>query len=209
LRQPVLLAHSLATLDRLAGGRLLVGLGGGFGSPETERQFEAAGVPFRGRGARLTETIKTMRALWSGEVVDGVKVAAGRVPPIWLAGAGPAAERRVGELADGWLPYPPTATAYAQGWERVRAAAADRPELPTAGLYLTIATTQERLRSTVEGWYGRPFEVVSSFQATFAGTERELRAFLAPYLEAGVRHVVLRVADDDLARGLDTAAAVL
>ncbi|TDP88971.1 LLM class flavin-dependent oxidoreductase [Labedaea rhizosphaerae] len=220
LRRPLLLAHSLATLDRLAGRRLLVGLGGGFGAPETERQFAAAGVDFRGRGARLTETIETMRTLWSGAPVDGITLSPAPEtkggPPIWLAGASAAAQRRVGELADGWLPYPPTVAGYVQGRDRIRAAAEHVGRVsPTGGLYLTVAldpsvdVARKRLRSTVEGWYGRPFEVVSSFQAMFAGTEEGFRDWLAPYLAAGVEHVVVRVADDDPARGLDTAAALL
>lgn len=43
--------------------------------------------------------------------------------------------------------------------------------------------------------YGRPFEVVSSLPAMYAGTPEGLEAHLAPYIEAGTRHVVVRVAD--------------
>lgn len=222
LRQPVLLAHTLATVDRLAGGRLIVGLGGGFNSPATERQFAAAGVPFDTRVGRLAETITVLRELWSGKPVshagrhfafDDVTLspAPQDPPPIWLAGAGPAAERRVGRLADGWLPYHPTAELYAEGLCRVRAEGRE----PTAGLYATVALdpsvdhAQQRLRTTIERWYQYPFEAVSARQATFAGTPAGLRDWLAPYVDAGARHVVLRVADEDPRRGLDTLAAAL
>jgi probable F420-dependent oxidoreductase len=226
LRQPVLLAHSIATLDRLSGGRLVIGLGAGFAAPETERQFAAAGVPFRGRTGRLEETVTVLRALWSGKPVshagrhftfDDVTIGPAPHtpggPPIWLAGAGATAEQRVGRLADGWLPYLPTATAYAEGWQRVRDAAGPTP--PTPGLYMTVALDSSverattRLRETVERWYGYPFDVVSGLQATFAGTPDGLRERLAPYLAAGVEHVVLRAADDDAERGLDALAGAL
>jgi probable F420-dependent oxidoreductase len=222
MRQPVLLAHSLATLDRLSGGRLVVGLGSGFPTPETGRQFAAAGVPFAGRIGRLTETITVLRALWSGKpvnhsgryfTVDDVTLAAApdNPPPIWLAGAGATAERRAGRLADGWLPYLPTAERYAEGWQRVRA----EGRAVTAGLYVTVAldpsvdVARDRLRTTVERWYGRPLSMVSTLQATFAGTPAGFRDWLAPYLDAGARHVVLRAAHDDPRRGLDMLAGVL
>ncbi|MFL6125601.1 LLM class flavin-dependent oxidoreductase, partial [Actinophytocola sp.] len=128
-------------------------------------------------------------------------------PPIWLAGTGVAAAR----LADGWLPYPPTPELYAAGWRRVR----DEGRDVTPGLYATVAldpspdAARRRLRTTVERWYGRPFEAVSARQAMYAGSARGLRDWLAPYLDAGVRHVVLRAADDDPRRGLDTLGEAL
>ncbi|HYQ62659.1 LLM class flavin-dependent oxidoreductase [Actinophytocola sp.] len=212
LRQPVLLAHSLATLDRLSHGRLIVGLGYGFDGPDSERQFAAAGVPFDTRVGRAIETVGILRALWTGKPVSHagrhfsfdeltLSPAPSRPPQIWLAGTGAAA----GRLADGWLPYPPTPELYAAGWRRVR----DGGREVTAGLYATVAldsaedTAQRRLRTTVQRWYGRPFEAVSARQAMYAGTTRGLRDWLAPYLDAGVRYVVLRVADDDPRRGLD------
>jgi probable F420-dependent oxidoreductase len=222
LRQPVLLAHSLATLDRLSGGRLTVGLGYGRDLPETRRQFAAAGVPFDGRLGRLTETITVLRALWSGKPVshagrhfafDDVTLSpapAGQVP-IWLAGAGATAERRAGRLADGWLPYLPTPELYAEGWQRVRA----EGRTVTAGLYVTVAldpsvdVARERLRTTVERWYGRPFSMVSALQAMFAGTPAGFRDWLAPYLDAGARHIVLRAAHEDPRRGLDDIAQMI
>jgi probable F420-dependent oxidoreductase len=216
MRQPVLLAHSLATLHQLSGGRLVVGLGYGFNAPETERQFNAAGVPFADRIGRLTETITVLRALWAGKPVShtGTHFAFDEMtlspapltpPPIWLSGAGPRADRRAGQLADGWLPYLPTAEQYATAWRRVRT----EGRAVTPGLYVTVAldpsvdTAQHRLRSTVERWYGRPFDLVAQRQAMFAGTRAGFRDWLAPYLAAGVQHVVLRAADEDPRRGLD------
>ena len=214
LRQPVLLAHSLATLDRLSGGRLIVGLGAGANAPDSRRQFAAAGVPFDTRITRLTETITVLRALWSGKPVSHaghhfafedvtLSPAPSTPPPIWLAGASPGDLRRVATLADGWLPYPPTPEQYAAGWRVV----GDRAR--TAALYATVAVdpsvdvAEHRLRTTVQRWYGRPFELVSARQALFAGTQAGFRDWLARYEEAGVRYVVLRAADEDPRRGLE------
>jgi probable F420-dependent oxidoreductase len=228
LRQPAMLAQQLSSLDLLADGRLRAGLGLGFRSAASESQFAAAGVAFANRVSRLEETIALMRALWSapGEPVsfDGGRVRVRDVilspapvqaggPPIWLAGAGAPAEKRVGHLGDGWLPYLPWPAAYAEGWKRVQeaAAAAGRSQPPTPGLYLTIAlddsaaAARRRLSKTVEGWYGRSFEQISSLQAMYAGTPEGLGAHLEPYIEAGLRYVVLRAADATR-RGLDAAA---
>lgn len=228
LRYPPLLAQQLATLDVLTGGRLHAGFGLGFRSPESERQFENAGVKFASRVARLEESIGLMQELWAtpGQPVtrEGTHVTVRDLvlspaptrnggPPVWLAGAGAKAERRVGRLADGWLPYLPNPSDYADGWRRVREAvtAAGRTDLPVPGLYLTISLdesaslAQQRLRTTVEGWYGRPFELIESLQAMYAGTPDGLGTHLQPYVDAGLQHIVLRVADQP-ARGLESAA---
>jgi alkanesulfonate monooxygenase SsuD/methylene tetrahydromethanopterin reductase-like flavin-dependent oxidoreductase (luciferase family) len=137
-------------------------------------------------------------------------------PPIWLAGAGPRAERRVGRLADGWLPYLPNPGDYAEGWKRVQdaAAGAGRATPPVPALYLTLSldhseqVARRRLRSHVQGWYGRPLEAVASLQAMYAGSPEGFAAHLGPYLDAGLEHVVLRVADE-AEHGLEVAAGAV
>ena len=231
LRQPAMLTQQLASLDALSGGRLRVGLGSGFPSPDSERQFAAAGADFGSRVARLEETVKLMRELWaaggrpvtyagSHVRVDGLTLSPAPVrpggPELWLAGAGPRAQRRVGRLADGWLPYLNTAGAYADGLRRVREAAdaAGRTRSPTAGLYLTVAldrsedVARRRLRSTLQRWYRRRFEVISALQATYAGTPAGLAEHLDAYEQAGLEHAVLRVADEPR-RGLEAAAEAI
>jgi len=61
-RNPLLMAKEAATLDRLSGGRLVLGVGAGW----LREEFDALGVDFDSRGARLTESIEAMRALWAG-----------------------------------------------------------------------------------------------------------------------------------------------
>ncbi|WP_101783675.1 TIGR03619 family F420-dependent LLM class oxidoreductase [Nonomuraea indica] len=109
---PVLLARSLTSLDLLSHGRLDAGFGLGWLGDE----YAAAGVPWRGRGARLEETLDLLETLWTAEVVahEGPRwtVPPSRVdlkpsqrprPPILLAGFTVAALERVGRRADGWL----------------------------------------------------------------------------------------------------------
>lgn len=71
LRHPLIGAHQVASLDRAADGRLVVGLGAGFPLPETEEEFAAAGVSYTGRVARLDETVRLWRTAWRRTDPDG------------------------------------------------------------------------------------------------------------------------------------------
>jgi alkanesulfonate monooxygenase SsuD/methylene tetrahydromethanopterin reductase-like flavin-dependent oxidoreductase (luciferase family) len=228
LRSPLLLAQAAATLDQIAAGRLVLGVGAGFPLPATENEFRVVGVPYAGRVGRLTEMIAALRSLWraagtpvnfSGRHVELHDVTLEPSPqrpggpPIWLAGAGEAAERRVGRLADGWLPYLPSAELYAQGWARVQASAAEaRRPAPLPGLYATVAlddseaVAHERLRSYVERYYGMPIAAIQALQATYAGTPDGVRQWLDGYIQAGAKHIVLRAANHDFEHGLHQAA---
>jgi probable F420-dependent oxidoreductase len=111
-RNPLVLAKELATLDRLSGGRVELGLGVGW----MREEFDALGVPWERRGARNDEYVAAMRALWAGphaefhgEFVDFPRVTCSPRPvngsiPIIVGGDTPAALRRAARLADGYFP---------------------------------------------------------------------------------------------------------
>jgi probable F420-dependent oxidoreductase len=111
LRNPLVLAKALATVDVVSQGRLIVGLGAGY----VEREFAAIGVPFTDRGTRFEEYLAAMRSIWtephpsfSGRYVafDQVQAHPHPVqdphPPIVLGGYAPAVLRRAIREADGW-----------------------------------------------------------------------------------------------------------
>src|SRR6516225_2016082 len=62
-RNPLLLAKELASVDVVSGGRLIIGLGAGW----LEQEFNALGVPMQGRGERMDDAIRAVRALWTME----------------------------------------------------------------------------------------------------------------------------------------------
>lgn len=109
---PVVLATALTTADHLTGGRLDVGLGIGW----LPHEYVAAGVPQERRGARFEEYLRVLEALWTedpvehrGEFYDVPRSHPGPAPvqrprpPLLLGGAAPAALRRAGRIADGWI----------------------------------------------------------------------------------------------------------
>ncbi len=110
-RNPVVLAKELATLATMSGGRLLPTFGLGAVDPIEQQAF---GVERTERATIFDETLAVMRACWTGEPVrhdgarfhyDGVvvKPAPTRMD-VWLGGLAPSELKRVGRLADGWLP---------------------------------------------------------------------------------------------------------
>jgi probable F420-dependent oxidoreductase len=113
LHQPVLLAKQLASVDRISGGRLVVGVGVGYLAPE----FRALGVSLDERASRTDEHLEAMRALWTMEAPEfygchvefsGVDahprpVQAGG-PPIMIGGNSALARHRAITTARGWIP---------------------------------------------------------------------------------------------------------
>jgi probable F420-dependent oxidoreductase len=114
-RHPLAVAKAWATLDRLSGGRAILGVGTG----HVEGEFEALDVPFRARGRLLDEAIDAVRAALADEhpshkgerwAFDAVgqrpRPVQDRVP-IWVGGSSRPAMRRAAEGGDGWLPQGP------------------------------------------------------------------------------------------------------
>lgn len=112
-RNPVVLAKELATLDRLSNGRLLPAFGLGVANPHEQQAF---GVERKDRAKIFDEALAVMRACWTEDEVtfhgerfhyDGLRVLPKpRQNPleVWLGGIAPSEIKRVGRLADGWLP---------------------------------------------------------------------------------------------------------
>jgi probable F420-dependent oxidoreductase len=109
---PALLAKQFVTLDRLSGGRVTAGVGMGW----LPHEYEAAGVPYERRGARMDEHLRCFVACMSEDPVEfagefyrvprsrtGLRPVQRPHPPVLVGGAAPAALRRAGRLAQGWI----------------------------------------------------------------------------------------------------------
>jgi probable F420-dependent oxidoreductase len=140
-RNPVILAKQVATLDRLSGGRVELGVGVGW----LEEEFDALGVPFEDRGARTDEYIAALRALWTddpatfkGEFVSFEGCHSNPKPvqpggiPIVVGGHTTPAARRAGRLGDGFFPGRASDQELRPLIETMRASATDAGRDPDA-----------------------------------------------------------------------------
>ncbi|MEL6889952.1 MAG: LLM class F420-dependent oxidoreductase [Actinomycetota bacterium] len=145
-RNPVVFAKEAATLDRLAGGRLQLGIGVGW----LEEEFDALGVPWARRGARTDEYVHAMRELWAGddasfdgEFVSFSDVSSNPKPvdgavPIVVGGHSHAAARRAGRLGDGFFPGKGSIEELGEMIDVMNQAAADADRDPS-GIEVTAA----------------------------------------------------------------------
>jgi len=181
-REPVLAAKQLASLDVLAGGRLIVCVGVGWSAGE----YENLGARFSDRGLRMEEATTILRTLlrarneplsFSGRFyafTDGVfsppPFQSGG-PPLWMAGNSGAAIRRAARLADVWHPSGVSPDQIRQAVSILRAEAPDRSVgiCPRLGVSFDPETANTRV----------------------CGSPDVVRAALDEYREAGVEYAVL------------------
>ncbi len=227
LRNPVVLAHIVGTLDRVAEGRVILGVGIATDTPAIRKEFAAVGVPFERRVGRVLETLEICRALWSRDNVsfsgkhftlEGVtmepKPHRPGGPPIWMGGSGPTALREAARC-DAWFPTGPSVEYFAEHFPRVQAAAraAGRPPEAVAGAaYVTLAfdpspaAAEQRLHAFLETYYGAPARVILARQATYAGPIEGCVEWLQRWIAAGARHLSLRFAGGDQLAQVEEAA---
>jgi probable F420-dependent oxidoreductase len=200
-RHPILTAKQWATLDRLSGGRAILGAGVGW-IPE---EFAAVGADFERRGPVLDDAIDVVRACLRDEFpvvhtptwsLDG-EIGVGPRPiqpalPIWIGGRTRVALRRVAARGDGWIP---------QG--------VSRDEMPAAIRYLEEERSRVRPQAHIDvGWVTPPLYVgtprwdVSDVE-TLSGTPAELAAAMRDVGDLGVDHLQIRLRSRGLAELLD------
>jgi alkanesulfonate monooxygenase SsuD/methylene tetrahydromethanopterin reductase-like flavin-dependent oxidoreductase (luciferase family) len=231
LRPPILLAHMVASVDRMTGGR--VDLGIGYSRPDDpvqEREFEMLGLSAKNRIKMSEELVHVMRRLWREDdvshegsfsrfahvTVEPKPVQPGGVP-IWLASNNvEPGLRRVGRMGDGWLNNITSPDVYRECLQKLRAYAAEAGRDPGAiepGLYFTCAAGSKEARREGEDflsrYYGKPYEAVAKAMLCVLGDWDEIIDRLEAYRDAGARTVVVRFATrDQLEHGEAFAAAL-
>ncbi|MBV9585770.1 MAG: LLM class flavin-dependent oxidoreductase, partial [Alphaproteobacteria bacterium] len=177
LRNPVVLAHGIATLDQISEGRFILGVGIATDVPNIRAEFTACGVPFEKRVGRMLEGLRLARELWTGQPVNwnGRWVMEDAVlgptphrpggPPIWIGGMVRASLERVGRLYDGWFPNSPDPGKWREQWGQIQQIAREAgrdPAALTGAVYLTLtiednkARAEDRMNTFMETYYGRP-----------------------------------------------------
>jgi probable F420-dependent oxidoreductase len=218
VRGPVPLAKSLAAIDLLSGGRLIVGVGPG----SSARDYAAVGIPFEERWKRLDESVQALRALWRGEsppfegkfyFTEGITLepypAQRPGPPIWIGSWGSEAGlRRTARLGDGWLAsaYNTTPEAFAVArrrlGEHLGAVGKDLDRFPNAIATMFFYVTEDRataeriIKDVLSPMLNRPEEELR--RRLLVGPAQECAEKLAAYQAAGARRIFLWPVEDEL-----------
>jgi alkanesulfonate monooxygenase SsuD/methylene tetrahydromethanopterin reductase-like flavin-dependent oxidoreductase (luciferase family) len=217
IRGPVPLAKTVAAIDRLSQGRVVVSVGPG----SSQEDFASVGLDFTERWSRLEESIAALRALWRDGAppfvgrfysTDGIRLEPHPVrsegPPIWLGSWGSEIGlRRTARLADGWLAsaYNTTPTQFAEDWsvlqELLAGQGKDPASFPNALATMWFYITDDRIeadnimRERVVPTIHRPEELLR--ERLPVGPAELFAEKLSEFARSGVQQVFLwPVADE-------------
>ena len=216
-RNPVLLAHTLASLDYLSGGRFIFGVGVAERALRPQ-EFAIAGVPMERRGRVTDEYLELIPRLWTEEsvthkgeyfqceeiTIQPQPVRAGGIP-IWVGGRVSESLRRAAKVGSAWMPGLITPDQFREQWpilgEYATEAGRD-PENILGAVYLfaSIGPSYEAARSilapSIEAIFHAPFEAFEPF--CLVGTSEQWLEQIGRYADAGVGHVNVLLYTNDL-----------
>jgi len=209
LRNPVELAKTTATIDHLSNGRLILGVATGW----YQKEFEAAGVPFRRRGKITERNLAVLRDFWTEHEVNGEaeemsfrravmlpKPVQRPAPLLLMGGYVDRVLKRVATMSDGWLAYFYRSQDFAESWQRVREHAEEAGRDPNAlenasQLPICVADSFDEADRKVKDFLARNFDQPEWSKATFEsairGTAEQCVEQLLEHIAAGVQHLIL------------------
>jgi probable F420-dependent oxidoreductase len=208
LRNPVVLAKQLASMDLLSGGRLLMGMASGW----YKREFDAVGVPFEKRGKIMDENLEILTRFWTEDMVKGEwtnhKIPAGVMypkplqkprPPILIGGYVDRVLQRAAVTGDGWLTYFYRPESFEKAWAKIRNFATEGGKDPdtllnAAQLPIRIGPSRAAIETEMMEWLGKEWDYASWSESTkdsaILGTVDECVAQLKAHLAAGVQKLI-------------------
>jgi probable F420-dependent oxidoreductase len=218
VRNPVLVAKALSSLDVLSAGRIFAGVGPGSHKPD----YVACGIAFEERWPRFTESLEVLRRLWSESpasyhgkfytlenVVMEPKPIQRPHPPIWVSSWGSDwGLRRVAKYGDGWMAsaYNITPEGFSERWKKVRLYAEELGRDPdsignavvTMFTYLSKDRKKARLvaKNTLAPALGRSPEELGRLLPI--GTPEQCIQKIRRLAEAGVKRVHIWPVQDEL-----------
>ncbi len=208
LRNPVMLAKQLASMDLLSDGRLIMGMASGW----YKREFDAVGVPFEKRGKIMDENLDILTRFWTEDMVKGDftyhKIPAGVMypkpvqkprPPILIGGYVDRVLKRAALSGDGWLTYFYTAESFAKSWAKIRDFAKEGGKDPDtllngSQLPIRIGKSRAAVESEMMEWLGKEWDYASWSESTkdsaVLGTVDECVEQLKAHIAAGVQKLI-------------------
>lgn len=208
LRNPLVAAKTLASLDHLSKGRLIVGAAAGW----YRREFDAVGVPFDRRGRIFERNLELILRLWTEEQVnaqvDDFNLHPGVMrpfpyqrprPPVLIGGYADRVLRRVARMGDGWITYYYTADGFQNAWRKILAYAQEYGRDPSAltgtnQLAIYIGTSREQVNEPMMQWLSSEWDTASwsdsTFDSAIRGSVDECVEQLRPHLASGVNRLI-------------------
>jgi len=209
LRNPVIAAKALGSLDVISGGRLILGVAAGWYA----REFDAVGAPFKQRGRHFERNLDILLRLWTEERVtlkvdefnlrEAVLVprpAQRPRPPVLIGGYVDAVLRRAATVGDGWLTYFYTPESFTRSWVKVQAFAREAGRDP-AGLTATnqlaiyVGTSRAQTAADMRHWLQTEWDVAAWSESTIEhavhGSPAECVEQLRAHLATGVHRLIL------------------
>jgi probable F420-dependent oxidoreductase len=209
LRNPVVAAKALGSLDVISGGRLIVGVAAGWYA----REFDAVGVPFKQRGRQFERNLDILLRLWTEDRVtlaaDEFKLREAVMvprpaqrprPPVLIGGYVDAVLRRAGTLGDGWLTYFYTPESFRRGWEKVKAFAREAGRNPerlrsTNQLAIYVGRSREETTADMRQWLQTEWDTAAWSESTIEhavhGSPAECVEQLRAHVRTGVDRLIL------------------
>jgi probable F420-dependent oxidoreductase len=209
LRNPVVAAKALGSLDVIAGGRLVLGVAAGWYA----REFDAVGAPFKQRGKQFERNLDILLRLWTDarvtlkvdefnlrEAVMVPRPAQRPRPPVLVGGYVDAVLRRAATLGDGWLTYFYTPESFTRGWEKVKAFAREAGRDPTTltatnQLAVAVGRSRDETAADMRHWLQTEWDTAAWSESTIEhaihGSPAECVDQLRAHVRASVDRIVL------------------
>jgi probable F420-dependent oxidoreductase len=203
---PIHVAHQVATLDHLSGGRAILGVGLG-----REHEYALFQVPTARRVRRMTESVELMKALWAGRNVRfqgeifqtenatiGTRPVQQPHPPVWVGSHHPAAIRRAARISDGWMGAGGSSSAsFGEAVPLLHAALEEQGRDPATfpiskRVFMSVHENADTAKAEVHRWftevYRRPH---LTEEGGVYGTPEQVREQLEVLAAKGATHLLL------------------
>jgi len=208
LRNPLLLAKQISSIDQISQGRLLLGMASGW----YKREFDSVGVPFEKRGKIMDENLTIMTRLWTEDLVVGdyppyqmkgavmfPKPYQKPRPPILIGGYVDRVLKRAGVAGDGWLTYFYTPQSFTKSWKKVCDFAAEAGKNPAMlmncnQLPIMVGKSRAAVEAPMNEWLSKEWDYASWSESTkesaVMGTVDDCVAQLQAHLDVGVQKII-------------------
>ena len=207
LRNPVVLAKQLSSIDQISRGRLILGMASGW----YKREFDAVGIDFHKRGRIMDRNLEILKRLWQEDMVTAEypphnlrqsvmfpKPVQRPRPPILIGGYVDRVLKRAAVDGDGWLTYFYTPEGFKKSWAKVRgfaeAAGKDPDGLTNCNQLAIMVGRRQDVEGPMREWLRTEWDFASWSESTpdsaIMGTAEECAEQLQAHIDAGVERII-------------------